>query len=279
MIQNDYERIAAAIDYIRTHFQQQPDLDAVAEHVHLSPFHFQRLFTSWAGVSPKKFLQFTSIEYAKRLLAEQQTTLFDAAIETGLSGTGRLHDLFVRIESMTPGEYKNGGASLEIAYSFADTPFGKIIVASTLTGICHLTFIESEVQGLADLTQRFPKAQLQPEQQALHASALQLFQADWKTPETIRLHLKGTAFQLKVWAALLQIPSGNLYSYKKIAEAIERPTASRAVGTAIGDNPVAFIIPCHRVLQTSGQIGGYHWGINRKSAMIGWEAALAERAH
>jgi AraC family transcriptional regulator, regulatory protein of adaptative response / methylated-DNA-[protein]-cysteine methyltransferase len=274
MIQTDYERIAAAIEYIRENFRQQPDLDAVAAHVHLSPFHFQRLFTAWAGVSPKKFLQYTSLEHAKYLLSEKQATLFDATLETGLSGTGRLHDLFVTIEGMTPGEYKNGGASLEITYQFAATPFGKIIIAATAKGICHLSFTDTSEQGLAGLTQRFPNARLIPQENALQEAALRCFQTDLQQPETIRLHLKGTAFQLKVWDALLHIPSGRLSSYGQLANRIAHPGASRAVGTAIGDNPVAYIIPCHRVLQSSGKIGGYHWGVTRKTAMIGWEASI-----
>jgi AraC family transcriptional regulator, regulatory protein of adaptative response / methylated-DNA-[protein]-cysteine methyltransferase len=277
MIQSDYERIAAAIDFIRTNFKKQPDLESIAEHVHLSPFHFQRLFTAWAGVSPKKFLQYTSVEYAKQLLSDTQKTLFDTALDTGLSGTGRLHDLFVTLEGMTPGEYKNGGASLELSYQFAATPFGKIIIASTPKGICHLAFIESEDQGLSGLNARFPNASFVFNENSLHTSALRIFNSDWQHPETIRLHLKGTPFQLKVWSALLCIPAGKLSSYGKLADSIGNPRASRAVGTAIGDNPVAFIIPCHRVLQSSGQIGGYHWGTTRKSAIIGWEAAFSER--
>jgi len=277
MLQTDYERIAAAIEYIRANFKEQPDLESIADHVHLSPFHFQRLFTSWAGVSPKKFLQYTSVEYAKQLLSDQQTTLFDAALETGLSGTSRLHDLFVTIESMTPGEYRNGGAALEIIYQFAETPFGEIIIASTEKGICHMTFMDSKEQGINDLTARFPHARLASGEIPRHTSALRIFEADWQNQESIRLHLKGTPFQLKVWSALLQIPSGRLSSYGKLADSIGNPKAMRAVGTAIGDNPVAFIIPCHRVLQSSGQIGGYHWGTTRKSAMIGWEAALSGR--
>lgn len=277
MIQSDYERIAAAIDFIRTNFREQPDLESIAGHVHLSPYHFQRLFTTWAGVSPKKFLQYTSIEYAKQLLSDTRKTLFDTAVDTGLSGTGRLHDLFVTLEGMTPGEYKNGGSSLELSYQFTETPFGKAIIASTPKGICHLAFMDMEEQGFNDLVARFPNARMTLRETSLHASALRIFSSDWQHPETIRLHLKGTPFQLKVWSALLLIPAGKLSSYGKLAGSTGNPNASRAVGTAIGGNPVAFIIPCHRVLQSSGQIGGYHWGITRKSAMIGWEAALSER--
>lgn len=273
MKQDDFDRIATAISYIQENFREQPDLDEVAAHVNLSPFHFQRLFSNWAGVSPKKFLQYTSIEYAKRLLGEQQATLFDAALETGLSGTGRLHDLFVKLEGMTPGEYKNGGELLNITYRFAETLFGTVLIAATQKGLCHLMFINNRNEALAELQYRFPKAVFQEDQHPLHKQALQLLSGlEINQESPIRLHLKGTAFQLKVWEALLKIPSGELSSYGKLASTIHQPTASRAVGTAIGDNPIAYLIPCHRVLQTSGKLGGYRWGTPRKSLMIGWEA-------
>ncbi|MES2557608.1 MAG: methylated-DNA--[protein]-cysteine S-methyltransferase [Bacteroidota bacterium] len=273
MKQHDFDRIANAISYIQEHFREQPDLDEVAAHVNLSSFHFQRLFSNWAGVSPKKFLQYTSIEYAKRLLGEQQATLFDTALETGLSGTGRLHDLFVNLEGMTPGEYKNGGELLTITYQFAETLFGTVLIAATQKGLCHLMFVTNEDEALTELKTRFPKAVFQEGEHALHEPAIQLLNGLEINPESpIRLHLKGTAFQLKVWEALLQIPSGKLSSYGKLAANIDQPTASRAVGTAIGDNPIAYLIPCHRVLQTSGKLGGYRWGTPRKSLMIGWEA-------
>ena len=271
----NYNRIAEAISYIQQNFKQQPDLDIVAEKVHLSPYHFQRLFTDWAGVSPKKFLQYISVEHAKSILKEQQSTLFDAAIETGLSGTGRLHDLFVNIEGMTPGEFKNGGATLAINYSYAETPFGNVLVASTPKGICYMAFAESELDGLADLQQHFPNAEYKQMVDLLQQNALYIFTHDWKKISQIKLHLKGTAFQLKVWVALLKIPMGKLSTYGQIAGEIKKPGASRAVGTAIGSNPVAFLIPCHRVIQSTGLFGGYMWGPTRKTAIIGWEAAKA----
>lgn len=273
----NYNRIAEAIDYIRLHFKEQPSLEQIAEKLHLSPFHFQRLFTDWAGVSPKQFLQFISVNYAKQLLKEKQATLFDAAEETGLSGTGRLHDLFVKIEGMTPGEYKNGGEQLSISYSFEDSPFGKWMIASTSKGICYIAFFEDEEESLKDLQAHFPKASFQHIKQPLHKNALRIFDQDWKGAEQIKLHLKGTDFQLKVWEALLKIPTGALRTYGSIAEQIESPNASRAVGTAIGSNPIAFLIPCHRVIQSSGIIGGYMWGPTRKTAIIGWEAAQQSR--
>lgn len=273
----NYTRIANAIEYIKANFQQQPDLDEVAEKVHLSPFHFQRLFTEWAGTSPKKFLQYISLEHAKKILQENNTTLLDAVAETGLSGTSRLHDLFVNIEGMTPGEYKNGGRDLSINYSFAESPFGNILVASTYKGICSMTFYEDEVMALSDLHSKFPNASFYNKLDMQQQNALFIFQHDWSKLNTIKLHLKGTPFQLKVWETLLKIPMGKLATYGTVAEHIGKPKASRAVGTAIGSNPVAFLIPCHRVIQSSGLIGGYMWGPTRKTAIIGWEGAQVDQ--
>ncbi|MFS0490593.1 bifunctional helix-turn-helix domain-containing protein/methylated-DNA--[protein]-cysteine S-methyltransferase [Leadbetterella byssophila] len=274
--QLNYNRIAQAIEYITEHFKEQPQLDEVAEMVHLSPFHFQRLFKEWAGTTPKKFLQYTSLQYAKRLLQDQQATLFDTAYQTGLSGTGRLHDLFIQMEGMTPAEFKNGGRNLSIQYSFADSPFGKVIVASTSKGICHMAFEEDEDQAVWNLQQKFPFAKYQNLFDDLQANALSIFQTDWTQLKQIKLHLKGTEFQLKVWEALLKIPFAGVSTYGKIADQIGQPTASRAVGTAIGSNPVAFLIPCHRVIQSTGYLGGYMWGKTRKTAMLGWEAAKSD---
>lgn len=273
----NYDRIAEAIDYIKQNFKNQPNLDEVAEKVNLSPFHFQRLFTEWAGTSPKKFLQFISIEHAKKILIENNATLFETAYETGLSGTSRLHDLFVNIEGMSPAEYKNGGKSLVINYSFAETPFGNIIVASTQKGICHMAFNEDEFQSLEDLKSRFPNATFLQKLNLLQQNALFIFQNDWSKLSEIKLHLKGTDFQLKVWETLLKIPMGKLSTYGEIAKKIENPNASRAVGTAIGSNPVAFLIPCHRVIQATGNFGGYMWGNTRKTAIIGWEGVKSNQ--
>ena len=269
----NYGRIATAIDYIKINFNNQPSLDEIAGVVGLSPFHFQRLFTQWAGVSPKKFIQYLSVEYAKQLLKEKQSTLLDTAYETGLSGTSRLHDLFITIEGMTPGEFKNGGENLVINYCFAESPFGKLIVASTAKGICQLFFEEDESQALSDLKSRFPNAEYHQVVDTFQQNALFFFQKDWQQLDQIKLHLNGTDFQLKVWEALLKIPLGTVSTYGAMAESIDRPKAARAVGTAIGRNPVAFLIPCHRVIQASGNLGGYRWGETRKSAIIGWEAA------
>lgn len=269
----NYNRIADAIDYIQANFKEQPNLDEVAEKVHLSPFHFQRLFSDWAGTSPKKFLQYTSLEHAKKLLKENQSTISETAYETGLSGTSRLHDLFVNIEGMTPAEYKNGGKNLEINYSFAESPFGNIIVASTQKGVCFMAFAEDEAIGFNDLKNKFPNAAFTRKLDLAQQNALFIFQNDWSKLSEIKLHLKGTDFQLKVWETLLKIPMGQLSTYGTIAHQIQKPNASRAVGTAIGSNPVAFLIPCHRVIQSSGVFGGYMWGNTRKTAIIGWEGA------
>lgn len=273
----NYRRIAQAIDYINENFKEQPSLDDIAKSIGMSPFHFQRLFKEWAGVSPKKFIQYLSVGYAKRLLKNEHTTLLDTAFETGLSGTGRLHDLFINLEGMTPGDFKNGGEKLTINYCFAESPFGKIIVAATAKGVCHMAFEEDESLAISDLTSRFPSASYQQTLDKFQQDALSIFRDDWQQLDQIKLHLKGTEFQLKVWETLLAIPKGSLTTYGSVAREIDKPNASRAVGTAIGSNPVAFLIPCHRVIQASGKLGGYMWGSTRKSAIIGWEASEVGR--
>jgi AraC family transcriptional regulator of adaptative response/methylated-DNA-[protein]-cysteine methyltransferase len=271
--QLNFSRIAEAIDYIKKNFKSQPNLDEVAKKVHISPSHFQRMFTEWAGTSPKKFLQYISVEHAKKILKEEQSTLFETTFETGLSSTSRLHDLFVKIEGMTPAEYKNGGRNLHINYSFAESPFGSLIVASTPKGICYMAFEDEEIKALKKLQDKFPNASFQRKLDLIQQDALFIFQNDWSKLNKIKLHLKGTDFQLKVWESLLKIPMGSLSTYGKIAKNMDNPKASRAVGTAIGNNPVAFLIPCHRVIQASGNIGEYAWGNTRKTALIGWEAS------
>jgi AraC family transcriptional regulator, regulatory protein of adaptative response / methylated-DNA-[protein]-cysteine methyltransferase len=267
----NYKRIAEAIVYIKTNFKEQPNLDEVAKKVHLSPFHFQRLFSEWVGTSPKKFLQYTSIEYAKTLLKENQMTLFETANELGLSGTGRLHDLFINIEGMTPAEYKNGGLNLSINYSFAESPFGNIIVASTQKGICYMAFADDELIATRTMKNHFPSANFRQMVDLIQQNALSIFTKDWAKLNQVKLHLRGTGFQLKVWETLLKVPMGKLTTYGTIASKINSPNASRAVGTAVGSNPVAFLIPCHRVIKSTGAFGGYMWGETRKIAIIGWE--------
>lgn len=273
---NEYARIEKAIGFLTDHFLQQPDLEELARQLHSSPFHLQRMFKKWAGVSPKKFLQYISLEHAKSLI-RLDLSLTDVSYETGLSGSGRLHDLFINIEGMTPGEYKNGGRELNINFSFAESPFGNIIVASTTKGICHLAFADQEKMALYELMALFPNARFKQMVDTIQQNALFIFSQDWNDLPAIRLHLKGTGFQLKVWEALLKIPLGNLTSYSAIANAIGNPGAARAVGSAVAGNPVAFLIPCHRVIQSSGIIGGYHWGSNRKKAMIGWESSKLDQ--
>ncbi|WP_407427036.1 bifunctional transcriptional activator/DNA repair enzyme AdaA [Arcticibacter sp.] len=268
----NYQRIALAIEYILANFKNQPSLDEIAEKVHLSPFHFQKLFTDWAGTTPKKFLQYISAQHAKKLLGER-ATLSETAFHTGLSSTSRLHDLFVTIEGMTPAEYKNGGQNLQINYGFAESPFGRVIVASTHKGVCYMAFHDDNINALTALSTKFPNANLQEQLDPFQTDALQIFKSSWASLSTVKLHLKASAFQLQVWEALLKIPMGNLSTYGAIAKEINSPGASRAVGTAIGSNPVAFLIPCHRVIQTSGAFGGYMWGNTRKTAIIGWECA------
>lgn len=268
-----FQTVSKAIAYLTENFKQQPSLATVAAYVNLSPQYFQKVFTELVGISPKKFVQFLNLNYAKRLIDQENTNLFETAFATGLSGTGRLHDLFVNMEGMTPGAYKTGAEDLQIAYCFEYSVFGKILIANTPKGICHLAFIEDENDALAQLRKSFPNAKFENASNDLQAQALAIFRQEPTTTQSIKLHLKGSPFQLKVWEALLNIPFGKLSTYGSIAKEIASPAAARAVGTAIGSNPVALIIPCHRVIQNSGKLGGYLWGLERKAAILSWEAA------
>jgi AraC family transcriptional regulator of adaptative response/methylated-DNA-[protein]-cysteine methyltransferase len=270
----DYERIAAALTFASTHFQRQPSLEELAAQAYWSPFHFQRKFQEWAGVSPKKFLQYLSLDYAKKLL-RQHASVAEVAHETGLSGTGRLHDLFVTLEAMTPGEYRHGGTALAIRYSFGESPFGRYLVASTAKGICKLVFVEDEQAALTELRQEWPNALLTQTETASHVQVARFFAHDFSPSDRLHLHLKGTAFQLKIWESLLRIPEGALRTYAQVAAAAESSAAVRAAGTAIGANPVGYLIPCHRVIRGTGELGQYRWGATRKAALVGWEAAHA----
>ena len=270
----NYIRIAKAIEYIHQNFKEQPSLSEIAEHIHLSQAHFQRIFTEWAGISPKKFLQYISLEHAKSILKNhKENSVLNATLETGFSSSSRLHDLFIRIEGMTPAEYKNGGESLQINYSFSETVFGSIVIASTPKGICFMAFTENYKDAFSQLKTQFPNAKFVQRQDELQQKAISILQSDHQDLSEIKLHLKGTEFQLKVWGSLLKIPMGELTTYGAIAKDIGNHKASRAVGTAIGNNPVAFLIPCHRVIQSTGYFGGYMWGTTRKTAIIGWEGA------
>ena len=275
--ESDYYRVADAIEFIQKHYKEQPSLALIASQVGLSPSHFQRMFTRWAGVSPKKFTQFLTLEYAKSVLLTEQASLLDTAYEVGLSGSSRLHDLFISIEAMTPGEFKRGGENLGIQYDCYHSLFGRMMVASTSKGVCFLSFFDEKQSAIQSLSDTFPNATLINQPTPLHQSVLSLFQGHQQPFEHIKLHLKGTDFQLKVWQALLNIPMGALTHYSVIATDIDQPKAVRAVGTAIGRNPVALLIPCHRVIQSSGGLGGYRWGKTRKSALIGWEASQVDR--
>lgn len=268
----NFQRIKDAINFIDVNYKQQPSLDDVAASVHLSPTHFHQLFKDWAGVSPKQFLQFTTISHAKTLLKEGRESLLRSSIDLGLSSSSRLHDLFINIESMSPGEYKNRGENLMIDYSFAQTQWGNIVIASTNKGICYLSFYENRNIALEDLKQEYPKAEFQAKCVDMHREAATVFSGNISSK--LSLHLKGTDFQLKVWEALLRIPYGKLVSYGDLATTLGKPLASRAVGTAIGNNPVAYLIPCHRVIQATGSFGGYKWDMLRKKAMIGWENVI-----
>lgn len=271
----DYKRVASAIEYIKDNFKRQPSLEEVAEAVHLSPFHFQRMFKEWAGVSPKKFLQFVSLGHAKQLLL-QQNSLLETSFETGLSGSSRLHDLFITIEGMTPGEFKNKGKDLVINYNITGSPFGQVLIATTAKGICHLSFLEEEEKAYSILKAAFPLAEIVKRTDEFQSDALLALHPGESDLKQVKLHLKGTPFQLKVWEALLKIPFGRTGTYSSIAQTIEHDKAIRAVGSAVGANPVAYLIPCHRVIRSTGVIGEYHWGSTRKTAILGWESCQLE---
>jgi AraC family transcriptional regulator of adaptative response/methylated-DNA-[protein]-cysteine methyltransferase len=287
--QIDYQRIERAIAFITENFADQPSLGEIAAAVHISPFHFQRLFSKWAGVSPKQFMRFLALEHAKDAIRNHQATILDAAFDAGLSGPSRLHDLFVTIEGMTPGQFKQGGSGLAINYSYADTLFGPVVLGATPIGLCHMAFEDAPDKGIATLRQKFPNASFAKMFDKHQADAIAILNHHWQHPsehrsaecekplaskkKTIRLHLNGSAFQLKIWEALLKIPMGSLATYGDIATHVDAPHSARAVGTAIARNPIALLIPCHRVIRKTGNIGGYMWGPNRKQAIIAWEAS------
>ena len=274
----DYRRIEQAIAYLEEHALEQPSLDEVAEHIGLSSYHFQRLFKSWAGVSPKRFLQYLTIENAKKLLRES-TSILDTALDVGLSGPSRLHDLFMSVEAMTPGEFKAQGKDLLISYGFHATPFGECLLAVTPRGICRLAFVDPEARSvvLNELQETWREATLVENQNAGKDAIKTIFdQTRGQAQTPLKILLRGTNFQVKVWEALLRIPEGTVVSYGFLANAVGHPGAHRAVGTAAGHNPVAYLIPCHRVLRTNGEIGGYHWGTTRKRAILAREAAFSD---
>lgn len=272
----DYQRIEQAIQFIEHNFQRQPALKEIAEAVNLSEFHFDRMFTKWAGTSPQRFMRFLSKEYAKNVLNETKD-LLDTTVEMGFSSSSRLHDLFVTYEAMTPAEYKRKGEGLTVQYGSHETPFGFAFIATTSRGILELTFLSDRDSDdeLIRLKNEFPKAEFVENQDVTSIFISQVFtESDGKKPLTMLL--RGTNFQIKVWEALLKIPSGRLACYEDIAKLIDKPTAQRAVGTAIGANNIAYLIPCHRVIQKVGTTGNYRWGAYRKKAILGWEGAKVE---
>jgi AraC family transcriptional regulator of adaptative response/methylated-DNA-[protein]-cysteine methyltransferase len=278
-ITTDYARIEKAIRYLDRERATAPSLADVAAHVGLSESHFQRMFTRWAGISPKRFVQYRTAEVVKRLLRERRPVL-EATYEAGLSGPGRLHDLVVNAEAVTPGELQRGGLGVTVRYGFHPTPFGDCLIAVTARGVCHLAFVEpvSRREALARLEHDWPLAQLLPDQDATRAAAAKAFPPPGSSAlPSLALHVKGTNFQLKVWKALLEIPVGDVTTYGAIATRLGDPKASRAVGSAVGANPVSYLIPCHRVIRASGEMGGYAWGVERKKVMLRREAALTER--
>lgn len=270
----DYVRVEKAIRFIDENFRRQPALGEIARSVGLSEYHFQRLFRRWAGVSPKRFLQFVTAEHARSLLRDSHSVL-GAAYETGLSGPGRLHDLMVSIEAMTPGEVRRQGAGIVVSYGYHPSPFGDCLVAMTERGLCGLAFVgDSGRTGvLEELRERWPAATLREDSTGTAAVVKRIFSTTTTGPEPLPLFLQGTNYQVKVWEALLRIPPGAVATYESIAEAVDSKKAARAVGAAIGRNPVGYVIPCHRAIHKTGGFGAYHWGAARKRAILGWEAA------
>ena len=311
-----YERIAKALAFMRQNHLNQPDLETIAQHVHLSEYHFQRLFTKWAGISPKRFLQYLTVEYAKSKITETKS-LLELTVNAGLSSPGRLHDLFVKLEAMSPGEFKAGGAGLQIWYGVHETPFGRCLIAMTARGICNLHFfnvidektaeahfctewanaeIIRDQEATREISDRFQPvaayrrsvSEAKPLALAKRFSALDAesakvkkgkeaisdrFQPVAANRSPLVLYVKGTNFQIQVWRALLRVPFGGITTYQGLAESMGRPTAARAIGNALGSNPVGYFIPCHRVIRESGEMGGYRWGLERKAVLLGWEAS------
>lgn len=276
----DYQRIEDAIRYLETNYQHQPSLVEIASSLNMSEYHFQRLFTRWVGISPKRFLQYLTKEHAKELLGNS-ANLLETAYKTGLSGPSRLHDLFVNCEGVTPGEFKTRGAGLSIAYGFHASQFGDCLLARTERGICNLIFVQEggREAALAILKKAWKNAILDEnhsETSPFMEQILELSTQGKTSPLTLYLH--GTNFQIKVWEALLKIPVGSVVAYEDLAHYIGRPTAARAVSNAVAHNPIPFLIPCHRVIRKAGDFGGYRYGSARKKAMLGWEMAILEQS-
>jgi AraC family transcriptional regulator of adaptative response/methylated-DNA-[protein]-cysteine methyltransferase len=270
-----YETVAEAIRFVRSSAREQPSLEEIAGHVGLSPHYLQRVFSEWAGISPKRFLQFVTKEHAKALLRQSRDVL-SASVESGLSGPGRLHDLMVSCEALTPGEVGALGDGLIIRFGFAGTPLGKIIAGITPRGVCHLRFVEDEQDAIAELRAEWPKAEFVRDDVAVRVLAEQMFGAlvgSKPRPKLLSVLLRGTNFQIKVWEALMRVPLGHVVSYRDLAWLAHAPQAHRAVGTALAHNTIAVLVPCHRVIRESGEVGQYRWGSERKIALLAWEGA------
>jgi AraC family transcriptional regulator of adaptative response/methylated-DNA-[protein]-cysteine methyltransferase len=270
----DYDSVRRAIGFISEHWRAQPAIESIAEAASVTPDELHHLFRRWAGLTPKAFMQALTLDHAKSLLRDSASVL-DAALDSGLSGPGRLHDLFVTHEAMSPGEWKTGGAGMELRYGFHPSPFGSAIVISSERGLAGLAFSDpgEEMPAFEDMARRWPRATLIADQTGTAAMARRIFDAKlWNPEQPLRVLLIGTDFEVRVWETLLKIPMGRAVCYSDIADNIDRPKASRAVGAAVGKNPISFVVPCHRALGKSGALTGYHWGITRKQAMIGWEA-------
>ncbi|MBB3463914.1 methylated-DNA--[protein]-cysteine S-methyltransferase [Rhizobium sp. BK377] len=274
----DYDTVRQVIELISEEYRDQPSLEAIAARLNQSPTQLQKTFTRWAGLSPKAFLQAVTLDHAKRLLRQEKMPLLETSIEVGLSGPSRLHDLFVTHEAMSPGEWKAKGGGLTIRYGFHTCPFGTALVMVTDRGLAGLAFSDSgdEKACLEDMTCRWPNAEYVEDRQATAPYAERIFQPGrWTSDQPLRVVLIGTDFQVSVWQSLLKIPFGKAVTYSDIAKDIGRPTAMRAVGAAVGANPISFVVPCHRALGKNGALTGYHWGLTRKRAMLGWESAHA----
>jgi AraC family transcriptional regulator of adaptative response/methylated-DNA-[protein]-cysteine methyltransferase len=273
---NDYELVKHTLAFISENWREQPSLDTLAGQAGLSATHLQRLFTRWAGLSPKAFLQAVTLDHARGLLRDS-TSILDASYELGLSGPGRLHDLFVTHEGMSPGIYKLRGRGLTITYGFHDCPFGRALILVTNEGLAGLAFADEgqEKSALADMTSRWPEATYTENPAVTAAYAKRIFESEsWNPDQPLKVVFIGTDFEIRVWETLLRIPFGKASTYSDIAAHLGKPSAARAVGTAVGKNPVSFVVPCHRVLGKSGGLCGYHWGLTRKRAILGWEAGV-----
>lgn len=275
---SDYETVSRIVELLTENYQEQPSLDAIAGELGQSATQLQKTFTRWAGLSPKAFLQAVTLDHAKRLLRQEELPLLETSFELGLSGPGRLHDLFVTHEAMSPGEWKLRGEGLTIRYAFHPSPFGVALVMVTDRGLAGLGFSDAggEKAGFEDMASRWPNARFVEDSAATAAYAARIFDANrWRAEEPLRVVLIGSDFQVRVWESLLKIPMGRAVTYSDIASDIGQPTASRAVGAAVGRNPISFVVPCHRALGKGGALTGYHWGLTRKRAMLGWEAGKA----